>query len=332
MRTIYIPQFLMSPDGAPAAGGAPAAAAPPASASAALAPSVPAPAAPAAAPASHGAGPAAGGAPIQVTPQGGAAAGGNAPAADWLNGMDDATKAFATNKGWKNPSELLGSYQNLEKLVGAPADKIVKLPAADDADGWKAVHAKLGCPQTAKEYGFNDDPAKGGNPDFAKWAGENFQKLGLSVKQGQELAAGFEKYAEGLKAAQDQAQIAQLQEGQKGLQKEWGAAYDQNVQIAKRGAAVMGVDKATLDKIENAIGFDGVMKLFHSMGAKTGEASFVPGSPGNGALTPAAAAERINALKADPGFVKRYTEGDAAARQEMQRLHEMMSPGETSLR
>lgn len=324
MRTIYIPQFLMSPDPAPAGGGAPAPAAggapaPAPSASAALG-GTPAPAA-GGAPA-----PAASGAPAP------APAAGSAPAADWLNGMDDATKGFVTNKGWKNPAEVLGSYQNLEKLVGAPADKLVKLPAADDADGWKAVHAKLGCPQTPAEYNFNADAAKGGNPDFAKWAGENFQALGLSVKQGQELAGRFEKYAEGLKAAQDQAQITQLQEGQKGLQKEWGAAYDQNVQIAKRGAAVMGVDKATLDKIENAIGFDGVMKLFHSMGAKTGEANFVHGSPGNGALTPAAAAERISALKADPTFVKRYTEGDANARQEMQRLHEMMSPGETALR
>lgn len=305
--SVITPAMSAPPPAAPAAGGAPPPAAP--NAAAALS-NTPPPAAPAA-----------GGAP---TPAPAAA-----PAADWLGGMEESAKGFVANKGWKTPGEMLGSYQNLEKLVGHPADKLLRLPTDGNPEGMKEIYSKLGCPQTPKEYGFNDDAAKGGNPDFAKWAGENFQSLGLSVKQGQELAGRFEKYAADLQAAQTQAQLDGLKLGAENLRKEWGAAHDQNTAVAKRGAAVMGVDKATLDKIESAIGFDGVMKLFYNMGAKTGEASFHSGAPGDGALTPAAAAEKINQLKADPGFVKRYTEGDAAAKQEMQRLHQMMAPGES---
>lgn len=317
---------MSGPAPASVPGSAPAAATANPSASAALGGGGSAPPA-ASAPAA--AAPAAGG--NTSPPAAGAPAAGGAPAADWLTGLDEGTRGFVTNKGWKNTSEVLGSYQNLEKLIGAPADKIVKLPAHDDIEGWKGVHAKLGCPQTPNDYGFNADPQKGGNKEFADWAGKNFHELGLSLKQGQNLAAKFDEYLVAGKTAQDAATATKLQEGAAAIKKEWGAAYDQNVQIAKRGAAAMGVDKATLDKIESAIGFDGVMKLFHGMGAKTGEASFVAGAGGNGALTPAAAMDQISALKADPGFVKRYASGDAEAKQKMHHLHQMAYQGDVSI-
>lgn len=293
----------------PAAGGAPAAP----SASSALSNT------PAAAPAAPATG-------APATPAASAA-----PAADWLNGLPETTRGFVTNKGWKSNAEVLDSYQNLEKLVGAPQDKIIKLPADDDKAGWDSVYSRLGRPADPKEYSIVADKEKGGDPAFAEWASKNFHELGLSTKQGQSLVAKFAEYTGNFQKTQEAAQIQRLQEGATNLKKEWGAAYEQNVQIAKRGAAVQGVDKGLLDKIESAIGFDGVMKLFHGFGAKTGESAFVQGQGGNGALTPQAAMDKISALKADPGFVKRYTGGDATARAEMQRLHEMAHQGELTI-
>jgi hypothetical protein len=249
---------------------------------------------------------------------------------DWLTGLNDQVKGYATNKGWKSPAEVLDSYQNLEKLVGAPQDKIIKLPGDDDKDGWNSVYSRLGRPQTPEEYKL-DVPKEGGDPEFAKWAAGNFHELGLSAKQGQTLAAKFNEYAAGMKAAQDAALIQKLDQGQVTMKKEWGAAFEQNVKVASKAAREFGVSPEVIDKIENAIGYDGVMKLFHSIGSKIGESSFVQGNVAGGALTPDQAKAKISALQQDNGWVKKYTAGDLGAREEMSRLHQMAYQGDMTL-
>jgi len=74
------------------------------------------------------------------------------------------------------------------------------------------------------------------------------------------------------------------------------------------------------------------MQLFHTLGSKLGEDGFVSGNQNNsafsGAMTPAQAQSKINMLRGDPDFVRRYTEGGAKEREEMNRLHEFAHPSE----
>lgn len=281
--------------------------------------------------------PATGAASAALTGTPAAPAAGAAPAApaaagaapEWTSGLDDGMKGFVGNKGWKNPADVLTSYQNLEKLVGAPQDKIVKLPDGDDEAGWNAVYSKLGRPEKPEGYKF--DMPKDADPEFAKWAQANFHKNGLSGKQAENMVKAWNEYQAGIVTAQKTELEQAITQERQQLQREWGAAYETNTKIASRAAKEFGVTAEVIDAMEIAMGHDGVMKFFHSIGSKLGEGSFVMGNPNSdGALTPDQAKQRIGQLQSDNEFVKKYTAGDAAARREMERLHKMAYHGESA--
>jgi hypothetical protein len=113
---------------------------------------------------------------------------------------------------------------------------------------------------------------------------------------------------------------------EKALRKEWGAAHDQNVEIARNAARKLGFTPEAVDALEKTMGYDGVMKFMHGLGSKLGEANFVSSGETqgfNGAMTPAAAKNRIQQLRGDPEFTRRYVAGGATERAEMERLHRM---------
>lgn len=257
--------------------------------------------------------------------------GGAPPAAtDWTTGLSDEHKGYVQTKGFKDPAAVLESYVNLEKLARADPSTIIKLPGKDGKpEDWAPVWDKLGKPKDAKEYQI-EMPKTGGDEKFAEWARGTFHKLNLPRGMAEALAKEWNAYAAGLEQQHGTAREAALGESRVALTKEWGAAEQQNVGIAKQAAVALGVDKATIDKLEDAMGYAGVMKFFHGLGAKTGEAAFVTGDNrgggGFGVKTPEAAKARIAELRNDKAFVQRYTNGDAAAKQEMELLHKQAYP------
>lgn len=253
-----------------------------------------------------------------------AAAPAAAPApSDWTTGLNDDLKGYVQNKGFKDPGMALESYRNLEKLLGAPKERLLRLPEKDDAPEWGEVYGRLGRPEKAEDYKIQ------GDPDFVKWAQGTFHESGLSAKQAQALTEKYNKYVEGLQTQQQQNYEAKIQQEDAALKKEWGAAFDQNVNLAKSAAKTLGISGEQIDALEKAMGFAGVMKFMHGLGAKVGEDAFVSGgnkSSGFGALTPEAAMNRLTALKNDPTFVSKYIAGDAQARAEMEKLHRYAYP------
>ncbi len=271
--------------------------------------------------------------PINVTVQPGTESAAPAPVAtqstDWTSTLNEDLRGFVQNKGFKDPSMVLDSYRNLEKLMGAPKDRLLKLPEKmDDAAAMNEIFTKLGKPATPGEYQL-EVPKENGNPEFTKWAQGTFHELGLTKAQGETLVAKWNE----LQAGQSKAGMEQLQakaaQQEVALKREWGAAFDQNIGAAKRAAQVLDIKPEVIDSLERAMGFDGVMKLMHSLGTKVGEDSFVVGgksSTGFQALTPEAARNEIAAKRSDNEFIKRYTNGDASAREEMNRLHKFAYP------
>lgn len=250
--------------------------------------------------------------------------------ADWTSGMTDDHRQFVAGKGFKDPAAAIDSYRNLEKLLGGPKEKLFRIPDKEDAPEWGDIYNRLGRPEKADDYKL-DLPNQGGDEAFAGWARKNFHELGLTRKQAEGLASRWNEYATGLTTQQQslQSQEAQIQE--LNLKKEWGGAFDQNMAIAKRAVNGLGIDAKTIDALEGAMGFAGVMKFFQNLGAKLGEDSFVSagsgsGSSFSGAMTPLAAQQKIKDLRSDSDFVKRYTSGDVQAKAEMERLHRFAYP------
>lgn len=260
---------------------------------------------------------------------GGAPAGAAAASVDWTSGLNEDFKGFVQNKGWKDPTQVVDSYRNLEKLLGAPQDQVIKLPKEDDAAGWEAVMNRLGRPATPDAYKL--PVPEGDKGEFAKWASDVFHKAGLSEKQGKAIAEAWNAQTLNMQSGAKEAYTAKVTQEQAALKKEWGAAHDQNMAMAQRAAREFGADPKMIDAIEGSIGLAATMKFFQNLGSRMGESSFVIGSQngGNGPMTPAQAKSQITALKSDPGFVSKYVSGDAEARAKMQRLHEFAYPEES---
>ncbi len=249
---------------------------------------------------------------------------------DWTANFSPELKEYATTKGFKDPSAVVDSYRNFEKLMGAPKDRILKLPEKDDASPeWDEISSRLGWPGKPEDYGLQT-PKEGGDEDFTKAMAKTLHDARVPRRQAQAIVKGYSDYATAkqaqVTAQQEQVRGQQTQE----LQKEWGQAFNQNVEIGKRAVQAFGFDRETVDKLETSLGFAGVMKMMHTIGSKIGEDKFISGHHNNqsfgGVLTPDQAQARIQIAKQDKELMSRYIKGDRAVVEEMKMLHQMAYP------
>lgn len=238
----------------------------------------------------------------------------------WFDSFPEEVRGTIQTKGWQSPADVVQSYTNLEKLLGADkAGRGLVLPKEDaDPSEWNQVYDRLGRPKSAEEYKL---PIPDGDTgEFAKVAAGKFHELGLTAKQ----AAGLAEWWNGQSAAMQQAQMESMgqnaEQEMAQLQKEWGKEFDSNIEAARRATRQFGVGEETLSKIENAIGTRELLKLFSSIGKGVGEDSFVQGKGGGFGMSPEAARVRINQLKADPEWSAKYLSGNADAKAELERL------------
>lgn len=244
------------------------------------------------------------------------------PPVDWQTGFTDEQRGFVSTKGFKAPVDVLDSYKNLEKLMGAGPDRLIKLPEKlDDDAAVMPIFDRLGRPGKAEEYKI--PVPEGQDTKFADAVKPVMHKLGLTQKQAEGLAKWWNETQVSAVQHHTDTQQAEREQQLTGLRTEWGAAYEQNIAAARHAAAEFGFDKAAIDIIENSMGFARTLKLFHDIGSKVGESAFHTGdTDGFGSkLTPAQARGEIAALKGDVEFRKKYTAGDIAARKRMDQLH-----------
>jgi hypothetical protein len=244
----------------------------------------------------------------------------------WYSTIEDADlRGFAEIKKFKDPAAVLQSYRHLEKMQGVPPERILKLPEAGDDAGMLEVKKRLGFapPESAADYGL--DKLEGFDPDFLRFAGEQFHKAGLPadlVGSTMGEIAGFLKKAEddfnADRAARDHAEMA-------ALEREWGAEGVALKALAERAAnefkGQIGLEDADMDAMIDALGPAKFNKLFAAIGSTTGEAKFVVGSGADlGVMSPDAAGAKMQQLLNDQGWVARHKAGDVSAVNEWNRL------------
>src|SRR5690349_8033208 len=77
--------------------------------------------------------------------------------AKWYSGFESPElRGFVETKGWKDPGAAVESYRQLEKTIGVPAERLLKLPDKADAPEWKEIRAKVGvgAPEKPEDYGI----------------------------------------------------------------------------------------------------------------------------------------------------------------------------------
>ena len=239
----------------------------------------------------------------------------------WYTQLSEETRGFVQTKGWQSPDDVVQSYTNLEKLLGADkAGRGVVMPKDDAApEEWGKFYDKLGRPQSPEEYKL--PVPQGDTGEFAKLAAGKFHELGITAKQAQSLAEWWNANSEQMQTSQMNQQMQNSEMEMEVLQSEWGKEFDANIEAARRATRQFGVQEQVLEKIENAIGTREMLKLFSNIGKGMGEDSFVDsGKSGNFGISPEAARVRIGQLKADPEWSAKYLSGNADAKAELERL------------
>lgn len=214
-----------------------------------------------------------------------------------------ATALKAKNLGTQN--DLARAYLNLEKKIG---EKGLIPPAADASDEEKAAfYNALGRPESPDKYDLGDFKPPEGMPWSEKrqsTALEGMHKLGLTPDQ---VKGIMSLHVTDMQAAvaeagfvlEDPATIKAAidQEFPPGSQKR--KDFDAH---AQRGAAMLGLDAATVDQLSARAGSKKVLDVLNKIGALSGEDGTLVGA-GKAAASvadPAQAKSELQAMQSDP--------------------------------
>ncbi len=254
-------------------------------------------------------------------------------APEWTSGFNEDMRGYIANKQFQNPGQLADAYRNLEKLRGVPAERLLQLPENMDTPEGRAIWEKLGMPKTAAEYGLEKlMPKEGGDPKLAEWAAKIFHETGLPRNAAEKIITEWNKRATETTTASQENYKSMLTQGDAALKKEWGAAYDQNVNLAKAGMRALELDAQSVDMLEKIQGREKLFKTLQKIGAGVGESGFVAGRPAaDGVLAPEQARQKLKELQVDPLWSRRYLSGDSDAKGQMEKLQRMAYPGEFTI-
>jgi len=255
---------------------------------------------------------------------------GEVEGASWTDGMTEESAGFVQNKGWKSADQALESYRSLETAMRAPADQLLRLPKEEDSEGWGEVYSRLGRPEDPSGYKFNDSGMEDGGfglkDNLRNWAHE----AGMSQQQTSQI---FDKYNERILEMGDEMNAQRQEQAaseEQALRKEWGSAWEENVTAGTRFRQRFGIDDATRAKLEQALGFRGLLELSAKIGRGLGEHSMPTGAEDSAGtafgVTPAAAKAKIGDLTLDKEFMDQYLAGNPEAVARMTRLHALAHP------
>lgn len=258
-----------------------------------------------------------------------------APSApSWYDSFAPELKEYVQTKGFKDPAMLTDSYRNLEKLMGAPKEKLLRMPDAPDAPEWAGIYEKLGKPANASGYDKIKAVEGGAPAEYVEQIKGMFHKANLTTAQAEALYGEWN--ASNTAAAQQQMEALKAKgaQNEQELKTSWGNAYEQNLNVAKTGAQEFGATPEAITAMENAIGTKATMEFFHKIGSKLGEGTFTAGegkSQGFGRLSPDAAIAQVNAYKSDQSFMAKYMSGSAYETKIFNDVMKDAYPGEMSI-
>lgn len=251
----------------------------------------------------------------------------------WHVGLDSETLGHIQNRGWDKlepkdaAAAAVKAHREAEKLMGVPADKLLRMPDPTDAAAVKSFWQRLGAPATAEEYKFDSlkfADEKPASPEFQAFARRLASENNLPADVATNIAKGMVGYLDQSTATEVAEKAAALTTEKATLAANWGANKDANLFVAQQAAAKLGVSPEAITALEGVVGYAATMEMFRKIGAATGEDTFI-GNPNPaipGVMTRDQAVARKAELMADADWVKKYTDGGMASKEfkEMQAL------------
>jgi hypothetical protein len=270
--------------------------------------------------------------PVQSTPQtppaGSPPPGEAAAPAPWFASIESPElRGYTENKAWKTPADAVHAYRELEKLHGAPADQLLRLPGKDaKPEEWAAFYEKLGRPKTADEYKLVGLDGTGTDP-LAQRLGPAMHQLNLTAAQAKGLNEAYLAVVNEAQQAQVQARLDQLDAEKTQLHQEWpGETFNQNLEAGRRAVRSYGLSEDFLAQFESQVGYRAMMKFFFEVGARQGEGPYIEGNSNTrnnnfSGRSPEAARAEIARLSSNAEFRKKWlVDGDKAAAEQINNL------------
>jgi hypothetical protein len=254
---------------------------------------------------------------------GSAAAGNPADAGNWIETIPDAElRGFVQTKGWKDPGAMADGYRNLEKLMGAPKERLLRLPEKEDAPEWSDIWGRLGRPEKPEDYGLSFE----GDAAFAERFSGVMHKAGIPKSAAQLLNQEWNAYVQEMIDGEDREWQAREKKEMEDLRGRWGADFDKHAEFGRRAGLEFGLSEEQFAAVSRSLGPGKTLELFHTIGQKLGEARPFEGDGRSQIqLTREQALHQIQTLKSDPDFVSRYLQGGQAEKDKLEALAKIAS-------
>ena len=235
--------------------------------------------------------------------------------ADAGEGETASNRDFIAAKGFQDPDAMVKSYRELERALHG-GKGYVKVPGEGaKPEEIAAFRATLGVPEKADGYEIklpdlsNGDEKLELDTAFLDPMREAALKAGIPKAAFGVLGEAFVQFQLDQRAAELKAGDEEAAATIKG----WGASADAKKADFRKGAQLLGIDKAALYAIQNAtmpdgkrFGADRAMEMLSKLGAMAGEDLFA-GSGGKvnfGVASGAEAQGQIDAMGKDPATAK----------------------------
>lgn len=215
-----------------------------------------------------------------------------------------ADPVFANFDSWDGVAK---SYANAAKLVGMDKNQILALPKENTPEAMAPIWDKLGRPADTKGYEIEQYKEVLPPEVLGKYA-DIAHKSGMSKAAFQSIVGEFvNESVAGQKAMQEQ-QEQQIGQWQQEVKKEYGAAYDEKMNFARKAVETFGLTEVIK---ENVAVFENpaLIKALVAIGEKTSEGMVLAnGTVNHGKLAPAEAAMELAKFNSDPENVKIMTD------------------------
>lgn len=248
---------------------------------------------------------------------------------NWKEALEEDFRNDPSLQPIQSLQDLAKSYINAQKMVGA--DKIQLPNKYDDGTQLRNVLTKLGLPTELDKYDIKPKDVEIENEELFNSFKAQAHKLGILPHQAKEMFQFL--HSQGVEQEQQlmEQMEKQTQEAVSSLQKEWGAAFKNKIELAQMATKhIAGEDEALYNMlISPQFGNNpAIVKAFARVGEMLAEDKIISGIPKDDmAKSPAEAQREIETIYGDKTHPYNLPDHPrhAASVKEMQELFKLTS-------
>jgi hypothetical protein len=239
------------------------------------------------------------------------------PAASWRDALPETLRDHVGIARYETLEKFAAAKLTLDKHVGVPEERLLRLPEGEDPAAMGKVWDQLGRPSAPDGYELPAPPE--GIADVTKETADRaralFHELGLTATQAKALWQFQNEHGAQIMAADKAASEAATAAATAQLKSEWGAQFDARLALAQSYVAKNAAPELVQFLDRSGLADHPMMvKLVGDLVAKIEPSGALPGAgPGGGGrgqvagMTAGEAQGRINALSADATFMRQLT-------------------------